>query len=105
MSVTLAELARRFQGRVRGNPDLVIKRAASLDSAGPDDITYLSDRKYLAQLASTAADIRQISLNSDCGFGRYLCASFRYYLTINGYFPCHDQGLSFISTGGQSFFS
>jgi UDP-3-O-[3-hydroxymyristoyl] glucosamine N-acyltransferase len=55
MAVTLAELARRFQGRVRGNPDLVIKRAASLDSAGPDDITYLSDRKYLAQLASTAA--------------------------------------------------
>ncbi len=55
MAVTLAELARRFQGRVRGNPDLAIKRAASLDSAGPDDIAYLSDRKYLAQLASTAA--------------------------------------------------
>lgn len=55
MAVTLAELARRFQGRVRGNPDLVIKRAASLDSAGPDDIAYLSDRKYLTQLASTAA--------------------------------------------------
>ncbi|MHB1140977.1 MAG: UDP-3-O-(3-hydroxymyristoyl)glucosamine N-acyltransferase [Sulfuricaulis sp.] len=55
MAVTLAELARRFQGRVRGNPDLAIKRAASLDSAGPDDIAYLSDRKYLAQLTSTAA--------------------------------------------------
>jgi UDP-3-O-[3-hydroxymyristoyl] glucosamine N-acyltransferase len=55
MAVTLAELARRFQGKVRGNPDLVIKRVASLDSAGPDDIAYLSDRKYLAKLESTSA--------------------------------------------------
>ncbi len=55
MAVTLAELARRFQGRVRGNPDLVIERAASLESAGPHDIAYLSDKKYLPRLSSTAA--------------------------------------------------
>ncbi|MEW6330056.1 MAG: UDP-3-O-(3-hydroxymyristoyl)glucosamine N-acyltransferase [Pseudomonadota bacterium] len=55
MAVTLAELARRFQGRVQGNPDLVIRRAASLDSAGPDDIAYLSDRKFLSKLGSTSA--------------------------------------------------
>jgi UDP-3-O-[3-hydroxymyristoyl] glucosamine N-acyltransferase len=55
MAVTLAELARRFQGRVQGNPDLVIKRVASLDSAGPDDIAFLGDRKYIAKLATTAA--------------------------------------------------
>lgn len=55
MAVTLAELARRFQGRVQGDPGLVIRRAASLDSAGPDDIAYLGDRKFLARLDSTAA--------------------------------------------------
>lgn len=55
MAVTLAELARRFQGRVRGNPDLVVERVAPLESAGPHDIAYLSDRKYLATLANTAA--------------------------------------------------
>lgn len=55
MTVTLAELARRFQGRVRGNPDLVVKRVASLDAAGPDDISYLSDGKYLARLSATRA--------------------------------------------------
>lgn len=55
MAVTLAELARRFQGKVRGNPDLVVKRAASLDAAGPDDISYIGDSKYLARLAATRA--------------------------------------------------
>lgn len=55
MTVTLAELARRFQGQVRGNPDLVVKRAASLEAAGPDDIAYLSDSKYLARLSATRA--------------------------------------------------
>ncbi len=55
MAVTLAELARRFQGRVRGNPELIIERVAPLESAGPHDIAYLSDKKYLPKLASTAA--------------------------------------------------
>lgn len=55
MAVTLAELARRFQGRVRGNPDLVVERVAPLESAGPHDIAYLSDSKYLPKLADTTA--------------------------------------------------
>ena len=55
MAVTLAELARRFQGRVRGNPELVIERVASLERAGPHDIAYLGDKKYLPKLANTAA--------------------------------------------------
>ena len=55
MAVTLAELARRFQGRVRGNPELIVERVASLESAGPQDIAYLSDKKYFPKLANTAA--------------------------------------------------
>ena len=55
MAVTLTELARRFHGRVKGNPDRVIQRVASLETAGPEDIAYLSDKKYLPILASTAA--------------------------------------------------
>lgn len=55
MAVTLAELAQRFQGRVRGNPDLVVKRVAPLESAGPHDIAYLSDKKFLPTLANTTA--------------------------------------------------
>ncbi|MDH3371008.1 MAG: UDP-3-O-(3-hydroxymyristoyl)glucosamine N-acyltransferase [Gammaproteobacteria bacterium] len=37
------------------DPELTINRVASLESAGPGDIAYLSDRKYLAKLAKTAA--------------------------------------------------
>lgn len=56
MTVTLAELARRLQGRVRGSPDTVIKRVASLDTAGPGDIAYIDDKKFLPKLANTSAD-------------------------------------------------
>ncbi|MDH3309734.1 MAG: UDP-3-O-(3-hydroxymyristoyl)glucosamine N-acyltransferase [Gammaproteobacteria bacterium] len=55
MAVSLAELARQFHGKVKGDPELTINRVASLESAGPGDIAYLSDRKYLAKLAKTAA--------------------------------------------------
>ena len=55
MTVTLAELARRFQGKVRGDADVTIEGVASLQTAGPRDIAYVSDRKYLPQLAGTKA--------------------------------------------------
>lgn len=55
MTVTLAELARRFQGKARGNTDILIEGVAALHTAGPRDIAYVSDRKYLPQLATTKA--------------------------------------------------
>ncbi len=57
MTITLAELARRFQGKVRGNANVVIEGVASLQTAGPRDIAYVSDRKYLPQLADTKAGV------------------------------------------------
>ena len=69
MAVTLAELARRFQGRVRGNPELVIERVAPLESAGPQDIAYLSDKKYLPELANTAAGVVILSESDASGYG------------------------------------
>lgn len=55
MAVTLAQLAQRFQGKVRGNPDVAIEGVATLESAGPRDIAYVSDRKYRVLLAKTNA--------------------------------------------------
>lgn len=55
MTVTLEELARRFQGKARGNTDTLIEGVAALHTAGPRDIAYVSDRKYLPQLTSTKA--------------------------------------------------
>lgn len=55
MAVTLAELARRFHGRVRGNPDQPIERVSALERAGPRDIAFVAGKKYLPQLALTRA--------------------------------------------------
>ena len=55
MTVTLAELAQRIQGKVRGNPQVTIERVAALESAGPHEIAYVGDRKYAALLDRTSA--------------------------------------------------
>jgi UDP-3-O-[3-hydroxymyristoyl] glucosamine N-acyltransferase len=68
MTVTLAELARRFQGKVRGNPDVRIERVATLEAAGPRDIAYLSDRRYLPMLDTTSAGAVIISESDAAGF-------------------------------------
>ena len=55
MSYRLGELAERIGAGLSGNPDLVIDRVASLDAAGPDAVTFLSNRRYRPYLASTRA--------------------------------------------------
>ena len=69
MNVTLAELARRFQGKVRGNPEVRIERVAALETAGPHDIAYVSDRKYLSMLSGTAAGAVIVTESDAAGFG------------------------------------
>jgi len=68
MAFTLAELARRFQGKVRGNPEVRIERVAAIEDAGPHDIAYVSDRKYLPRLAGTAAGAVIITESDAAGF-------------------------------------
>jgi UDP-3-O-[3-hydroxymyristoyl] glucosamine N-acyltransferase len=55
MAATLAELARRVNGTVRGKSDTTIARVAPLAGAGPGDIAFLADRKYRKLLAGTRA--------------------------------------------------
>ncbi|BAU48186.1 UDP-3-O-(3-hydroxymyristoyl) glucosamine N-acyltransferase [Sulfurifustis variabilis] len=55
MAVTLAELARRVGGQVRGDPGVEIRAVAPLDRAGPGEIAHLSDRRYRALVAETRA--------------------------------------------------
>ncbi len=55
MGTTLAELARRCHGQARGQGDLSIEGVAPLDSAGPQEIAYVADRKYLKSLSRTKA--------------------------------------------------
>lgn len=55
MGLTLEELARRVQGRVRGRPDVEIERVAPLDSAGAHDIAFVADTRHASGLSQTAA--------------------------------------------------
>ena len=54
-SFRLGEIVDRFGGELIGDSGVRIKRVAALESAGPADITFLAQSRYLPQLASTRA--------------------------------------------------
>lgn len=55
MAVTLAELAERFNAKLRGDAAVRIDHAAALAEAGPGSITFVSGASYYRLLATTAA--------------------------------------------------
>jgi UDP-3-O-[3-hydroxymyristoyl] glucosamine N-acyltransferase len=55
MPVRLAELAVRFGCELRGDPDAMVERVASLQEAGPGSIAFLANRRYRRYLAQTRA--------------------------------------------------
>ena len=52
---TLGELAEYVDGHVYGDPNVIIKSAATLGRANEGDISFLTNRKYEKQLRSTKA--------------------------------------------------
>jgi len=55
MSFTVAELAARLGGEVEGDPTVVLDGVAGLEQAGPHQLSFLANRRYARQLATTAA--------------------------------------------------
>jgi len=55
MGMTLGELARIAGGKLTGDPNLSVQGVASLEEAGPGEITFLTHPKYAASLAKTRA--------------------------------------------------
>ncbi|HTV01863.1 MAG TPA: LpxD N-terminal domain-containing protein, partial [Luteitalea sp.] len=53
--MTLRELADRLGCRLEGDGDLPIARVTSLEAAGPGDVAFFSNPKYLGALARTQA--------------------------------------------------
>ena len=51
----LRELAGRLACRLEGDGDIDIARVAGIDAAGPGDLTFVANPKYLAALATTRA--------------------------------------------------
>ena len=54
-SYTLREIARRFGGRITGDPATRVDRVATLEGAGPGSLSFLANERYLPQLAITRA--------------------------------------------------
>ena len=55
MTVTLAELVARFGGELVGDGAWAVKQVAALERATSEDIAFVSQSKYLSQLAGTRA--------------------------------------------------
>ncbi len=55
VSYRLSEIAAQLGGRVLGNADAIVTQIASLETAQPDQITFLTNSRYLGQLAVTRA--------------------------------------------------
>jgi len=53
--VTLGELARRLDCPVEGDAAIEIRRVAKIEDAGPGDLTFLANPKYVSKLATTRA--------------------------------------------------
>jgi UDP-3-O-[3-hydroxymyristoyl] glucosamine N-acyltransferase len=55
-AVTLADIVARFGGELSGDAQTTIFRIASLDKAGPGEVTFLSNPKFRGKLAATRAE-------------------------------------------------
>ena len=55
VSYRLSEIAAKFGGRILGNAEVRISQIATLEAAQPDQISFLTNSKYRAQLAGTRA--------------------------------------------------
>jgi UDP-3-O-[3-hydroxymyristoyl] glucosamine N-acyltransferase len=53
--VTLGELARVLEGVLEGEPDVLVSGVAPLHTAGPDQVSFLSNPRYAPSLKTTRA--------------------------------------------------
>jgi UDP-3-O-[3-hydroxymyristoyl] glucosamine N-acyltransferase len=55
VALTLSEIVQELGGQLHGDPQQTVLRLSSLESAGPDDLSFLSHVRYQSQLAATRA--------------------------------------------------
>ncbi|ABA88502.1 acyl-(acyl carrier protein)--UDP-3-O-(3-hydroxyacyl)-glucosamine/UDP-3-N-(3-hydroxyacyl)-glucosediamine 2-N-acyltransferase [Syntrophotalea carbinolica DSM 2380] len=73
---TLNELAELIGGEVVGDGSVVLNRMAPIESAGPGDITFVANPKYLAKLKDTTASAVIVKAGIECpGVNLLICAN------------------------------
>ncbi|MCC6423734.1 MAG: UDP-3-O-(3-hydroxymyristoyl)glucosamine N-acyltransferase [Phycisphaerales bacterium] len=67
MTITLADLAAQINAQVIGDPTQQVSSAATLEEAGPGQISFLSNPRYVPKLATTRATavVAAMNVNSD----------------------------------------
>ena len=78
LTKTLEQLAQFVNGRVKGNAEIKISSVATLENAGPSDISFLANQKYAKALATTKAGAVIVGKDSDCS-ASLLIAEDSYY--------------------------
>ncbi len=66
MRKTLNEIAAFLGGDVRGDGGILIERIRGIDEAGPGDLTFVANRKYLKKLETTAASAILVAPGTAC---------------------------------------
>lgn len=67
---SLGEIVAQLDGRLRGDPAIVIQGLAPLDNAGPGHISFFANPKYRRQLDSTQASAVIVPSEDSCIPGR-----------------------------------
>jgi len=87
MAFTLTELVARFGGELLGDGSITIRQVAPLDQAQPDEIGFVSQARYLTQLADTraAAVILPLDARDASALPRILTANpYLYFARVSG---------------------
>lgn len=67
VSFSLAEIAGLVKGDLAGDPQKRVSGVNTLEDAGPDDLVYLSDRRYLEEFRRTRAGAAIVPRGLDTG--------------------------------------
>lgn len=89
ISYSLREIAARFGGEIAGDPEIRVRQVATLESATPDTITFLSNERYLPQLRTTRASAVIVSESalSATQLPRIVCANpYAYFARVSALF-------------------
>jgi UDP-3-O-[3-hydroxymyristoyl] glucosamine N-acyltransferase len=79
---SLAELADRVGGRVEGDGSVRIGRVMPLEDAGPGDVSFFANRKYLAAFEGTRAGAVVVGESEEVAPGRNLLRAGNAYLAF-----------------------
>jgi len=65
MKFTAAEIAHVIQGEIIGDPSALVSDMASVDVAGPEDLSFIDDSKYLSKVSESGPSVLIVSEHID----------------------------------------